>query len=487
MQSNSNLAFITKLKIALVHYHLRAGGVTKVISNQCRALVALGYEPLIFSAGSTPSEFPPITQIEVPLLDYLSSPPDQPVNLYQTLLLHCEKHWGTAPDLWHLHNHSLGKNILFPQLVRDLAESQIPLILQPHDFAEDNRPTNYPLLVGEKIHPTAPQIHYAFINNRDRTFLETVGLKKEESHHLPNTVSPPPVSPNITSLNDENLVLYPVRGIRRKNLGEAVLLAALAPSNTRFAISLAPENPIWHKVHQDWEAFAREHQLPIEFAVTDQVPPYPNAEANYQTWLKAATHLLTTSIAEGFGLTFLEPIALQKPLLGRDLPEITQDFREQGINPGRFYEKIPIPLEFLDLNLLRNDFEHQVQNSYHLYQKELRAKELEAGWQALIAGGEVDFGALPETFQQDLITRSLAQERAPFASLRKWLAHSLSEALPTATPDSLSQYSPSQAQQDLSQLYANATSSPREAPSWLSKDKVLAQYLSPSRFHFLRS
>ena len=473
------------LKIALIHYHLRTGGVTKVISNQSRTLKELGHQLLVFSAGSAPQGIP---HVEVPLLDYLTQKPAESESLYQLLLQHCETHLGGAPDLWHIHNHCLGKNILFPNLIKEIADSRTPLILQPHDFAEDNRPSNYSLLTGEHIYPLAPQIHYAFINSRDRGLLETAGLPKSESHLVPNAVAPPSTIGHSNRNDTERIVLYPVRGIRRKNLGEAVLLSALAPKNTRFAISLAPENPIWQGVHQNWQNFARDHHLPIEFAVTDRIPPHPETDSSFQTWLQCATHLLTTSIAEGFGLAFLEPAALQKPLIGRDLPEITADFHHHGINPGRLYQEIPVPLTAIDHQRLGHEFQHQVSNSYRLYEQTLSEDKLAAGWQRLTKDDTIDFGALPEDFQRDLILKVLASEDDhPFQDLQNWLAKVLAETQPTATPESLTPFSLPQSQQDIRDLYEAALSSPREKPSWLPKEKVLAQYLSPSRFHFLRS
>ncbi|MEO8206316.1 MAG: hypothetical protein ABI615_09045, partial [Chthoniobacterales bacterium] len=44
------------LRIAIVHYHLRAGGVTRVISHATKALVAAGHEVAIF-AGEAPPDF----------------------------------------------------------------------------------------------------------------------------------------------------------------------------------------------------------------------------------------------------------------------------------------------------------------------------------------------------------------------------------------------------------------------------------------------
>ena len=112
------------------------------------------------------------------------------------------KHLG-KPDLWHIHNHSLGKNPSLTEAVALLAQSGERILLHPHDFAEDGRPGNYLSLseVYQRAYPTGPNIHYAALNQRDRSFLAhmledspspvhllanavpTVGFSGSESNH----------------------------------------------------------------------------------------------------------------------------------------------------------------------------------------------------------------------------------------------------------------------------------------------------------------
>ena len=282
-------------------------------------------------------------------------------------------------------------------------------------------------------------------------------------------------------------MLYPVRGIRRKNIGETVLLAALAPASTRFAVSLAPSNPAWQNIYQTWQDFAHTYRIPVQFSVVDQVSPYEGTPTDFRSWLQESTHLLTTSISEGFGLTFLEPIALNKPLLGRDLPEITRDFRDQGINPGALYQSIPVPLHLLDQENLRKHFEQSLQQSYRLYRHTLTAGELDDNWKRLTEGEKIDFGALPEAFQQDLIERELTELESLFPDLKNWLAKALTETQNTNPIEKLHAYSSEQAQTNLRDLYESATSTPRITPTWLCNEEVLTRYLSPQQFHILSS
>lgn len=484
LQSLPTSPSIALLKVALVHYHLRTGGVTKVIGNQSTALTQLGIEHLVLSAGPEPKGIPHAC---VPALDYLAETPENSNRLYQTLLAKFTEHHGFAPDLWHIHNPALGKSTLFPQLIQDIAESQTPLILQPHDFAEDNRPSNYPLLSSEQIYPLAPQVHYAFINTRDKGLLEKAGIPSDHSHLLPNAIAVSPSSNSPQNSSTQKTVLYPARGIRRKNLGEVVLLSALAPDDTRFAVSLAPENQQWKDVHDRWQQFATDHQLPIQLDVTDRIAPIEGATNDYPSWVAHSTHLITTSIAEGFGLAYLEPILHQKPLIGRDLPEITNDFREEGISPGRLYHSIPIPLGTLDQESLKGILRKELQASYTQYGMPFQEAHLEAAWKEMTRDGAVDFGNLPEPFQEKIISDAIAGQAKYLLPLKVWLQFVLDQDHPTSTPDKLEHLSLGQSKKDLRELYQAALSAPATAPTWLPKKQVLSQFLSPQRFHLLRS
>lgn len=455
-----------------------------MVADQSAALSALGIEHLVLSSGPAPEGLP---HALVPQLDYLEDA-DHPPNLHPLLLAACQAHFGSPPDLWHLHNPTLGKSILFPRLVQDLAESQIPLVLQIHDFAEDNRPSNYPRLVGEKIYPVAPQIHYAFINRRDQAFLKQAGLPEKSGHLLANAIVAPlgPVPPSPPP-PPQKKVLYPVRGIRRKNLGEIVLLAALAPADTEFFVSLAPDNAQWLDVHDRWKAFAHQENLAVNFDVTDRLAPAADAEKDFRSWLTHSTHLITTSIAEGFGLTYLEPALCRRPLLGRDLSEITSDFASQGIQAGRLYPKIAIPLTALDEEELRHQLRERLLDNSQQYGVPFEERMVAEAWKNLTQGGEIDFGNLPEPFQESVILNHLNGRTNDLQPVQEWLEKVLQETQPTVTAEQLEPYSLTRSQENLTHLYQQAITASPSAPRWLSKERVLAQYLSPERFHFLRS
>ncbi len=118
---------------------------------------------------------------------------------------------GIAKDnsVLHWHNHSLGKNTAAPAAIRLLAESGWRILLQIHDFAEDNRPENYRRLIqatgaeskseiDQYLYPVGSQIHYATLTRADAAVLCEVGIPETRTHCLPNSVVLPSAAATAT-------------------------------------------------------------------------------------------------------------------------------------------------------------------------------------------------------------------------------------------------------------------------------------------------
>ena len=443
------------MRIAILHYHLRKGGVTRVMETQVEALSTLGHEVRLV-AGFGDSDLP---HTIVPELDYLKKSKLSGRSLLAQIL----ETLPWVPELWLIHNPSLGKNVLLPSLLSALAETGTPLLLQYHDFAEDGRPGNYQLIAQQEVYPIADHVHHAFINSRDLGLLKKAGLPEDHCHLLPNAVNPEPIEEKMAQ--DHPLVLYPVRGIRRKNLGELCLLAKHAPAGTHFALTLPPENPDWFPVHDRWEMLAKEMQLPITFRAVRE-------GRDYQWWLSHCTHAVTTSVAEGFGLSFLEPTFQGTPLIGRDLPEITVDF---GSPAGTLYQSIPVPEEYLELGELKT----QLAAVYSQYGRTVQEEHLIEATEAMITNGRVDFGNLPEATQEKIVMGS------EIPALREWLTEALTITEPVKS--NAEDWSQDRYTQRLGALVKEVSKSPKGPVTWLEKERVLDQFLSPARFHFLRT
>lgn len=306
--------------------------------------------------------------------------------------------FGGEPDVWHIHNHSLGKNPALTQEVSNLAMAGQKILLQIHDFAEDGRPDNYTNLgkLKQRLYPIGPHIHYAALNNRDFNFLKAAGIPEENLHLLPNAISPlPNLKPQTP--NSKPLYVYPCRAIRRKNIGELLLWSAVMP-NAKFAVTLAPKNPEVKPIYDAWVAFAEELDLNVEFDA--------GAKLSFEEMIAKADALITTSIAEGFGLAFLEPWLAGKPLVGRNLPEITADFEEHGLDLSQLYNRLGVPLTSNDWNIGPQFFqtlETKMRAAAEAYGIEWTEERFEQAQSELVENGTIDFGILDEDLQRVII------------------------------------------------------------------------------------
>lgn len=401
------------MRIAIVHFHLQTGGVTRVIEHACRALRSAGHEVVVLS-GEPPQE-PDALDAAVVVLPALAyeerRAPASPDQLRRALERAACESLGAAPDLWHVHNHCLGKNLSLPGALCQLAEQGHFLLLQPHDYAEDGRPALYRRMlerIGDqdgarlsaRLYPLAPQIHYAALNARDHAFLATAGVPEQRLHRLPNAVSlggVPDDSQTLSAPASRRLWLYPTRAIRRKNVGELLLWAALAEGDDEYATTQAPQNPAELPFYRRWVALSEELRLPVRFSLGKQT-------SDFQALLGSSHALITTSVAEGFGLAFLEPWLIGRPLAGRDLPEVTRDFRADGLDLECLYQRLPVPLSWIDGAALRQRINDALASAAHAYGRRRDPDDLERAWHAAVdTDARIDFGRLDETAQEQVV------------------------------------------------------------------------------------
>lgn len=481
----------------IVHYHLGPGGVLHVITASSRALSAGGI-PHVVLVGAAPAESMATLPVRViPELGYHPASGKLTANELVNLLRHsATEALGHPPDIWHFHNHSLGKNPLMAGVVALLAAENERIILQIHDLAEDGRPANYLAISGcREIYPFSPRIHYAFLNSRDLAIFTAAGLPPENASVLANPItltSPLPAQ----EPSSPTLILAPVRGIRRKNPGELVFLSAIAPRGTRIAISRAPLDPDARVIHDRWADFARRQQLPIGFDVVDHFTPAPGAAATFESWLSHATHIITCSVAEGFGLPFLEAAALEKPLIGRNLAHLTADHALHDIQPGDLYDALLIPVHWIDLTILHDYLETTLERNYRFYHRHLSRETRDATFNALLHDGWLDFGNLPEPLQQGVIERMTDPHSRMVPLVRKnhhckpaieWLTAAIANHEPSAKASQLAPYSLQNYQKNMAALYSKLSDTLPASIRFIPPEKILDAYLTPSAFHFLLS
>ncbi len=472
------------MNVAVVHYHLHDGGVAEVIRRMLPAMAEKGIRHVVFTGGDESSE---AWHRTVEGLEY-GSPPLAAEELLDRLQAAALEAFGAPPDAWHFHNHSLGKNPLVPQIVNLLAQAGERLLLQIHDLAEDGRPGNArDLSECGRLYPAGPCVRYAFLNHRDRDRFIAAGLCREHAHLLRNPVA---TSPLDASPSRHPRLLAPVRGIRRKNLGELVLLASLAPPGTRVAVTRAPRDESARIIHDAWQRFAGDLSLPVDFNVVDRIAPSADAGCSFDDWLRCSTHIVTTSIAEGFGLPFLEAVARGRPLLGRDLPHVTEDHAADGIRHSRLYTQLLVPADWIDSEIHDALMKRGIDSTHAAWGKQAPQDAL--AWMG--HDDHFDFGNLPETLQRQVIRRAMNPGEAARMKVRtaeglhgacEWLAGALANREPDADPADLSPWSPEICSDHLAAIYQELRAGTGVSHDTLDAGHILDSGLHPGNFHIL--
>ena len=482
------------MNITIVHYHLRRGGVTRVIEAARAALESRGYNVLVLSGE------PPLSdakQGNVKVVEALNYRKIGNSVIAESLADHLKsvanEHFGAPCDVWHFHNPTLAKNVMFPTVVKELANAGERIVLQLHDFSEDGRPGNYTSQRAffdsessfeETLYPKARQIHYATINRRDHDFLISAGVKRSNVHVIPNAITELAVTTTPESRpfsKDKLFALYPTRGIRRKNIGELLLLALIYGDRVDFATTLSPENPEWQEIHEDWRAAIEELELPVRLGIAD------DDEYDFFDLFGWADFVVTTSIGEGFGLAYLEPWIVGKCVIGRDLPEVTRDFEESGLSMPGMYRRIDIPKNWLDLDELKTEIDSMLRRSYLAYDCGLprgAAKQTMKSWER---NGRIDFGVLSENFQLRILRKLKADpdlmDKISIPSLSLCSSREIRQR-----GDIIRQvYSLDRYADDLEKMYEAVENCKLGPVRHIPTKRVLAQFLHPGRLNLLRN
>ncbi|MFT4901370.1 MAG: glycosyltransferase involved in cell wall biosynthesis [Lentimonas sp.] len=487
-----------RLRVALVHYHLKRGGVTRVIESTLRAADAcMPGAQFVVLAGEVPAEVTFSERaITIEGLQYSNAQVKTPGA--DALLAQIEraatKALGGPPHVWHIHNHSLGKNTALPDLVKLLAAKGAPLLLQMHDFAEDGRPGNYAALHSpEQLYPAAPHLHYATINARDHAYVHSMGLPPEQLHLLPNPVEGSAARHDFDTntirrtLLAERLILYPVRAVRRKNFGEMLLWSALAEPGDLFATTLGPTNQNYVQAYQHWQSLAHSLKLPVRFGIGES-NTWP-----FESIIQSASAILNTSIAEGFGLAFLEPWLFGKAIIGRDLPAITADFKAKGLQLDTLYPALAVPAAWIDCNALEAKIGSGLQAAYRTYGLALPQDATERALQAItLPAGQIDFGGLDEAQQTAIITR-VAEDPESHKAIHQRLPHHLDQSTRIQHNSQIVcqhyglEHYAGQLHQIYLQLRQTTPQQPCTALEFYPSQQLLKSFLKPENFRLLRT
>ena len=377
-----------------MHYHLKTGGVTTCLKQQVEALK--NDCDMFVITGEKPEGDFPVDTVHIPQLAYSTCyrKSIKPDDVAAAVISAIQTRFNGRTDILHVHNPILAKNTSFLKILKVLQKRDIPLFLQIHDFAEDGRPHAY-------FHEDYPaDCHYSVVNSRDYQILLKSGLLEEGLHQLSNTVNLPDSQPDVC--DEGPYVVYPIRAIRRKNIGEAILLSLFFENNERLVITLPPNSPADMKSYNDWKKFGVDHHLNVEFDT--------GLKRSFEDIVCSAQYLLTTSITEGFGFSFLEPWLFKKMVWGRKLSDICRDFEAHGVCFDHMYTRLNIPMDWIDANRFFKKWHRTLQETGKLFGVLIDNDQIRQAHDSITDDGTIDFGLLNEDFQKEVIRKLLSDK-----------------------------------------------------------------------------
>lgn len=417
------------MHLYIFHYHLLPGGVTTVIRDGARALLARpdlipNLERLVVVAAGEDSGGldPPIDRRRLDAVGYDDAPATAAGQRQLADLL--RRRFGDG--VWWIHNHHLAKNTRFTGAVLLAAAAGQPMILQTHDFPENARPANLARLQREvpaSPYPGGDSVRYAVLNRRDHDALVTAGCPAENIVLLGNPVRPAAALPapeteparaararllaaasarepvgSGTYDPRRPLWLYPVRVRRRKNVLEAGLLARLAGANLVVTLpaSSAAETPYSRRV----ERLFADGAIPGLFGVGERLDAHG---LNFDDLLAAAHLIVSPSVEEGFGFQFVNALQWRRPLLARRLPVLDDLQALLHGYPAVVYDAVRCPLSAAMRNELRTAYAPVVERAADLL-PEAAGAHLHAALDTILASDMVDFSYLGVP-QQEAVLR----------------------------------------------------------------------------------
>jgi glycosyltransferase involved in cell wall biosynthesis len=370
-----------RLKLIIVHYHLRPGGIRRIIELAvphllrevhpvAQIVLATGESPdrtwerLFRSrAGETPVEFFVESTFRY-FSEQRRSVPLLRKRLREALHRLLKAATGNNTLVW-AHNLGIGRNLLLTQaLVEACVARSVPLVAHHHDWWFDNRWLRWREMrrsgfrtlasVARVVFSSALQSHLT-INRADATVLRRhLGRRVG---WLPNLIDrgqlpwPARVGPARAwlrrKLNDSDAPIWilPCRLLRRKNVAEALLLTRwLRPEAwlvTTGGISSADEK----QYAEALGAAGHQHHWRLRLGVLTgdegRKPTIPEL-------LAVSECVLLTSIQEGFGLPYLEAAAAERPLIARALLNIAPDLERFGFRFPQYYQEVLVSPDLFD-------------------------------------------------------------------------------------------------------------------------------------------
>jgi len=296
-------------------------------------------------------------------------------------------------------------------------------IFRAHDFFKD-RPENFVNVIKLNgaldssitdwhsiLFPNMPNVYFTAINRASLNFIYEQGIPEERLFYIPNCLDATihhgdDQSPDFRKVlekewglaHDEKILFSPIRCTPRKNIEESLLLLRLLnrlgkPGNDtpdslkhsmkfHLILSMNIESGKAASYSEAIEKYIQEHNIPahIGFRGLIDLERVYDDEGQIKTYSLSDAYsiskaVLTTSVLEGFGFVFLEPWITDNFLIGRNINDITCDFKTYaGLSFDTLYNNLTINRIDFPLIGTRNIY---TRNRGNVLNREQIAKKLE--------------------------------------------------------------------------------------------------------------
>lgn len=351
-------------ELVALHYHLRPGGVRRVMELLLPALaphfdrvtLLTGEAPGDSWTGALAASVPGLRVAVHPALNYFIPGEKNPLAVRREIRRALTREAGPQSLIW-AHNLALGRNLLLAdEVAAHSAATGARLLSHHHDFWCDQRWARWPEMrasgfrslarVAQAVFASGARVVHAGINSADAGLL---------ARHLPATawlpnpidLSPPPDAEAVAGarawltaqLGDSSPVwLSPTRLLRRKNLAEAILLTRWLNPSGWLVTTGGASSPAEIGYFRRLDAACRNGGWRVRLGLLESVP-HPALPA----LMRAADALVMTSVQEGFGFPYLEGAGLGCRTLARRLPNVQPDLETFGLSLPGLYHEVMIP------------------------------------------------------------------------------------------------------------------------------------------------
>jgi glycosyltransferase involved in cell wall biosynthesis len=361
-----------RLKLVIFHFHLRPGGVRRVIEVATPFLLREmpWIEGVILATGEARDTtwnkafqraLSPIS-LEIciePTFGYVSEQASTVRSAARIRLALARLLSNGTPALVWAHNFSVGRNLaLARELVRACEAHGHTVVMHHHDWWFDNRWKRWPEMQRSAVRSlheaarilfsTGRVVRVAAINSNDANLLRRHFGKRVMWLPNPAERTRPPTSPRVHAAvgwlrrvvdDDAPIWLLPSRQLRRKNIVEALLLTRWLRPEATLVVTGGVSSDDERDYAQRLSAAARGHGWRLELGVLAQEH---SRQPALRELFAASECVLLTSLKEGFGYAFLEAAEAARPLIARRLRNIGPDLAKFGFRFPQTYDELLI-------------------------------------------------------------------------------------------------------------------------------------------------